>query len=205
VQPAANERLARWDRLYEVTSVLPLGAFVLLHVLDYGRVLAGVEEIGARQRPSAFAVTAEAMVLWLPLLGHAVFSLAVWRRRSSAEPRSASVLTHRLAGVVTGVFLVDHFVRFRLPILRGLVHPSDSVVRLAAELSATRGGVPWVAAFHLVGVIAVAFHLALGLRRIVDRSERLKTSRAVHAGCVAAGVVAGGVGVLTIVRLATGA
>ncbi|HEX6276387.1 MAG TPA: hypothetical protein VFZ53_25275 [Polyangiaceae bacterium] len=205
MQPAENERLARWDRLYEVTSVLPLGAFVLFHALDYGRLLAGVDEIGSRQRPSAFVVTAEAVFVWLPLLGHAVFSFSVWRRRSAVEPRSASVLAHRLAGMVTGAFLLDHFLRFRLPILRGLAHPSDSVVRLAAELSATRGGVPWVAALHLLGVTAVAFHLALGLRRIVDRSETLRASRGVHAGCVAAGVLAGGAGVLTILRLATGA
>jgi succinate dehydrogenase hydrophobic anchor subunit len=205
VQPAANERLARWDRLFEVTSVLPLGAFFLIHVLDYGRVFGGVEEIGSRQRPSVLVGAAEAAFVWLPLLGHAAWSFSVWRRRRALEPASASTLAHRLAGIVTGVFLVDHFIRFRLPILRGLVHPSDSVVRLAAELSATRAGVPWVAAFHLVGVVAVAFHLALGLRRIVDRSERLRASRPAHAGCVAAGIVAGSVGVLTVLRLATGA
>jgi len=205
VQPAANERLARWDRLFEVTSVVPLAAFVLLHALDYGRVLGGSEEIGSRRHPSAFAVTAEALLLWLPLLGHAAWSLFVWRRRGALEPRTAPLLAHRIAGVVTGVFLLDHFVRFRLPILRGLAHPSDSVVRLAAELSATRAGVPWVAALHLAGVVGVAFHVALGLRRIADRSERLRASRPARAACLAAGIFTGGVGVLTILRLATGA
>ena len=204
MQPAAG-RLARWDRVFELTSVVPLGAFVLIHTLDYSRALFGAAELGARRHPSLPLLTLEALLVWLPLAGHAVYSFAVWRRRRAAEARSASLLAHRLAGVVGGVFLVDHFLRFRLPILEGRAYPSDSVLRLAAELSATRGGVPWMAAFYLAGTVAVAFHLALGLRRIVDRSERLRASAVAAACCVVAGVVAGLLGVLTILRLAAGA
>jgi succinate dehydrogenase/fumarate reductase cytochrome b subunit len=205
VEPAANEKLARWDRFFEVTSVVPLGAFALIHAIDYGRVLVGAEEIGSRRHPSAFVLVAEALLVWLPLLGHAGWSLAVWRRRRAREQRSAAVLAHRIAGVVAGLFLVEHFVRFRLPILRGVTHSADSVTRLAAELSSTHWGVPWLAALHLAGVLAVAFHLAFGLRRIAERSERLRASPATRAVCVGAGVVTGVVGVLTVLRLAAGA
>jgi succinate dehydrogenase hydrophobic anchor subunit len=205
VQPAANERLARWDRLFELTSVVPLGAFVVLHVLDYGRVLAGVQEIGARRQPSAFLLLAELVLIWLPLVGHVLGSVPLWVRRRRLERGSATLLAHRIAGVATGVFLVDHFLRFRLPILRGVMHPSDALVRLAAELSSTRGGVPWLAALHLAGVVAVAFHLTIGLQRIAERSERTRASRAVRASCVSTGIVVGAVGVLTVLRLAAGA
>jgi len=205
VEPAANEKLARWDRVFEVTSVVPLGSFALIHAIDYGRVLVGAQEIGARRHPSALALVAEVLFVWLPLLGHAGWSFAVWPRRRALEQGSAAVLAHRIAGVVAGLFLVDHFVRFRLPILRGLTHSADSVTRLAAELSSTRGGVPWVAALHLAGVLAVAFHLTFGLRRIAERSERLRASRATRAVCVGVGVVTGVVGVLTVLRLAAGA
>jgi hypothetical protein len=205
VQLAANERLARVDRLFELTSVVPLGAFVVLHVLDYGRVLFGAQEIGARRHPSALLLFFEALLVWLPLLGHAVWSLVVWRRSEPLASGGALLLAHRLAGVASGLFLVHHFVRFRWPILRGVAHPSDSVVLLAAELSSTRGGVPWIAALHLAGVVAVAFHLALGLRRIAERSERLRGSRGLRFACLGVGVVTGGVGVLTILRLAAGA
>jgi succinate dehydrogenase/fumarate reductase cytochrome b subunit len=205
VLPAANARLARWDRAFALTSVVPLGAFVMIHAFDYGRVLFGSQEIGAREHPGLPVVLAEALFVWLPLLGHALFSFAVWRRRRASEAASATALAHRVAGVLVGLFLADHFVRFRLPILRGQIHPGDSVLWLAAELSTTRGGVPWVAALHLLGTIAVGFHLAMGLRRIADRSERLRASPAIRASCVGVGVVAGLVGVLTILRLAAGA
>jgi succinate dehydrogenase hydrophobic anchor subunit len=100
---------------------------------------------------------------------------------------------------------LDHFVRFRLPILLGHVHPGDSLVRLAAGLSKTHWGVPWVAALHVVGTVAVAYHLALGLRRMAERSERFRSSPLARATSVAAGVLAGVLGVLLILRLATGA
>ncbi len=205
MQPAATGRLARWDRAFELTSVVPLGAFVVIHTLDYGRALFGAAEIGARRHPSLPVLALEALLVWLPIAGHALYSFAVWRRRQRAEASSASLLAHRISGVAAGLFLADHFLRFRLPVLRGTVLPSDSVPRLAAELSATSAGVPWVAALHLAGTIAVAFHLTLGLRRIVDRHEPLRSSPLAQASCVGAGVVAGLLGVLTILRLAAGA
>jgi succinate dehydrogenase hydrophobic anchor subunit len=205
VQPAENGRLARWDRVFALTSVAPLGGFVVMHALDYGRVLLGAEEIGARRHPSPAAMVAEALFVWLPLAGHALWSFSVWRRRRRREASSTLTLAHRVTGIGAALFLTDHFVRFRLPILSGRAHPGDSLLRLAAELSSTRGGVPWIAAFHLIGTIAVAFHLAVGLRRIADRSERLRASPVVRASCVAAGVITGVVGVLTILRLAAGA
>ena len=205
MQLAATGRLARWDRLFELTSVVPLGAFVAIHTLDYSRVLFGAAEIGSRRHPSVLALALEASFVWLPLLGHTLYSFVIWRRRRATEARSALTLAHRIAGVAVGLFLADHFVRFRLPILTGRAHPGDSVLRLAAELSSTRGGVPWVAALHLAGTVAIAFHLALGLRRIADRSERLRGSPVVRASCVGAGVVTGFLGVLTILRLAAGA
>lgn len=204
MQPAANGRLARLDRVFELTSVVPLGAFVVIHLFDYARVLFGTDEIGARRHPALFVVVAEALFVWLPLLWHAGWSFAVLRRRP-AEGSSAALVAHRIAGVVVGLFLLDHFIRFRLPILLGHVHPGDSVVRLAAELSSTRGGVPWVAALHLLGTVAVAYHLAMGLVRMAERSERFRSSALVRASCIGAGVLAGLLGVLTILRLATGA
>jgi succinate dehydrogenase/fumarate reductase cytochrome b subunit len=193
------------DRAFELTSVVPLGAFVVIHFIDYGRVLFGASEIGARRHPALLVVVAEALLVWLPLAGHAVWSFFVMRRRRATEASSAALVAHRIAGVVVGVFLVDHFVRFRLPILLGRVHPGDSIVRLAAELSSTRAGVPWVAALHLVGTLALAFHLTMGVRRMVERSERFRSSPLLRASSVVAGVLLGLFGVLTILRLAGGA
>jgi hypothetical protein len=76
------------------------------------------------------------------------------------------------------------------------------VQRLAAELSTTRAGVPWVAALGLAGVLAAAFHLGFGLYRISIR--RRMDSLGLRLACAAIGVAVGLLGVVTLVHLAAG-
>jgi hypothetical protein len=193
------------DRAFEVSSVLPLGAWLLLHVGRYASVLFGAETVGARRSPSGPELAAEALLVWLPLVFHVGYAPVVARRRGAVQTATGAaglVLLHRLASVPIALFLLDHFVRFRLPVLRGEAYPSDSVQRLAAELSTTRAGVPWVAALGLAGTLAAAFHLGYGLYRIGVR--RRSDSLGLRVGCAAAGAGVGLLGVLVLVRLAAG-
>jgi hypothetical protein len=193
------------DRAFELSSVVPLGAFVLVHVGRYASVLFGAETVGTRGSPGAFVLILELLLVWAPLGFHVLYAPSVWRRRRTEEaaaPRGGLVVLHRLAALPLALFLVDHFLRFRLPILRGESYPSDAVQRLAAELSTTRGGVPWVAALGLAGVLSAAFHLGFGLHRIFIR--RRMDSLGLRVLCVAAGLAVGIPGVLTLVRLAAG-
>lgn len=195
------------DRAFAVTSVLPLGAWLVFHVGDYARVSFGTDEIGSRRAPSAVMVGLELVVVWLPLAFHALFGIGVWlrrRRRAESTPsRTALVALHRLAGAILLPFLIDHFVRFRLPILRGERFPSDSVQVLSAELSRTDGGVPWLSAATLLGTASAAFHLGHGLTRVVERSPELGGPFARRAA-IAISVALGLAGVFTVVKLAAG-
>jgi succinate dehydrogenase/fumarate reductase cytochrome b subunit len=193
------------DRAFELSSVVPVGAFVLVHVGRYASVLFGTEIVGARGSPGALVLALEALLVWVPLAFHVLYAPSVWRRRRAAEApaaRGGLVVLHRLAALPLALFLIDHFVRFRLPILRGETYPSDAVQRLVAELSTTRGGVPWVAALGLAGVLAAAFHLGFGLHRISIR--RRMDSLGLRVACAAAGLAVGVPGVLTVARLAGG-
>jgi succinate dehydrogenase/fumarate reductase cytochrome b subunit len=193
------------DRAFELSSVVPLGAFVVLHVSRYANVLFGAATVGPRSAPSAPVLVTEALLVWLPLAFHALYGPAVWRRRQAEQapvPTSGLVVLHRFATLPLALFLIDHFVRFRVPILRGEAYPADSVQRLAAELSTTRGGVPWVAALGLAGVLAAAFHLGFGLYQVFIR--RRMDSFPVRVACALVGIAVGATGVLTLVRLAAG-
>jgi succinate dehydrogenase/fumarate reductase cytochrome b subunit len=211
VEPAARSSGtggARIESLFALTSVVPLGAFVVFHVLDYGRVLAGVQTIGARHAPPAWQLVLEALLVWLPFTLHAVLSIPIWRARRrvpSADVQERALLAmHRLAGLAILGFLIDHFVRFRLPILRGLIEPADSVQRLAAELSRTQAGFPWVAALHVLGTIAVAFHLGYGLRRVALRSPRFANGRGVARLSLGLGLLLLLTGLFALAELAAG-
>jgi hypothetical protein len=194
--------------VFALTSLAPLGAFVVFHVLDYGRVLLGVQTVGARQAPASWVLAAEALLVWLPLLLHVVLAVPIWRARRrlpNPDPSARALLAlHRLAGSLVGAFLLDHFLRFRWPILRGELEPADSVQRLAAELSRTHGGFPWIAALHLCGMIAVAFHLGYGLHRIAARSPRWAASGFVRGASLGLGLLLLFTGLFALVELAAG-
>lgn len=203
--PAVGGTLDRW---FELTSVAPLSAFALLHVAGYGRVLLGVGELGAREGPSLASRVAEVLLIWAPLLFHVALSPGVYGRRRQERTKDASerasLVLHRLAGPVLGVFLVDHFFRFRFPILRGERYPSEALGALAAELSRLTGGVPLVAGLHALGTLALAFHLSFGLFRVASRYPHRVRPASARWACAGLGVVTAVVGTLTIVRLATG-
>lgn len=196
------------DAWFEATSVLPLAAFALFHVGTYAGVLLGVRELGGPASPSPLVLATEAALVWLPLAFHVAVAPGVWarRRREPAKDPSdrAWRALHGLSGLALGAFLADHFVRFRLPILRGERYPSEALESLAGELSRTTFGVPLVAGLSVVGTLALGFHLGFGLWRISERRPRLAAARATRGACVGIGVTTALVGVLCVVRLAAG-
>jgi succinate dehydrogenase/fumarate reductase cytochrome b subunit len=211
VEPAAPAERATGgalDRWFALTSVVPLAGFVLVHVGTYASVLFGAEELGARRSPSAVALTAEVLFVWLPFAFHVGLAPRVWsrRRRTAAQAPSerATLALHRGAGVLLAAFLLDHFVRFRLPILRGERYPAESLQTLAAELSRTTFGVPLVASLHALALLALAFHLGYGLQTIATRYPRLHANRLTTPVCISVGVVTAVLGVLTVIKLAAG-
>ncbi|HEX5101284.1 MAG TPA: hypothetical protein VFV94_17355 [Polyangiaceae bacterium] len=206
--PATRAVGATLDRWFELTSIVPLSAFALLHVVSYALALGGFVEVGERASPALAWRVLEVLVVWAPLLAHVVLAPGVYaRRRKEQAPGPslrATLVVHRVAGPVLAVFLVDHFIRFRWPIVRGARYPAESLGVLAAELSRTSGGVPWVAGLHELGVLALGFHLSFGLFRVASRyPERIAPVRATWI-CATLGVLTAVVGTFTIIRLAAG-
>ena len=209
MQPAASTaaRQSHLERWFELTSVVPLAGFALLHLGTYGRVLFGTTELGSRHAPSGWALAGEVLGIWLPLAFHAVFGFVVWARRAQRAveaPNGPWLFLHRLTGLAVGGFLVDHALRFRLPILTGERYPAESVQALARELSTTLNGFPLLAGVHLLGTLALSFHLGFGLRRVAERHTSGNTASWLGRVCVGVGVLWALIGTCTLLRLATG-
>lgn len=204
---AESPARALLERGFEITSVVPLAGFAVLHLARYARALFGVTEIGSRHAPAGWVLGLEAIGVWLPLLFHVALAWPVWRRRrmETPEPRRAAWLSlHRLAGVVLAPFVLDHFVRFRWPILRGDRYPAESVTALARELSTTVSGVPLLAAWHALGTLALGYHLGYGLARVAERHGPPATRSRLRALSLALGALTAVFGTLTVLRLAAG-
>jgi hypothetical protein len=203
--PERGERCAI-ERWFELTSVVPLAGFALLHVAAYGRVLWDGVDFGAQAHPAPWAIGAEVLLVWLPFAFHVAAAPGIWAQRRRQAPGDATERAllglHRSAGLVLLGFLLDHFVRFRLPVLTGQRLPAETVLALAADLSSTSHGVPVVAGLHLLGVLALAVHLGFGLGRVAARHP--SAPRAIRPLAVLLAVFVGLVGTLTVIRLAAG-
>jgi len=197
-----------------LTGVVPLGVFVLAHLLAMVQVLRGPEAFGgALARLTPLRLWLEALLIGVPLLVHAGVGLALVRRARpnvSAYPYPSNLawLLQRASGVVVLLFLLLHVYETRVALLLGGGATADLHSALVATLSSTGPfGFPHYAAGYLLGVAATVYHLANGVVGFTA-SFGLVTSRAelrrVELTCAVLGALLFLLGAATVLHLATG-
>jgi succinate dehydrogenase / fumarate reductase cytochrome b subunit len=163
-------------RVFTLTGVVPLGAFVVVHAAINARAVRGDQAfttaVETVQRLPALAVF-EWVLVFAPLLVHG--GLGLWltlsprargwgRTFGDPSPLSPSMrLAMRATGVVAVAFLAMHLPELRLHAGSAHVDPAILATRLDADLSSTSHGVPWRGLAYLVGASGVTFHFAAGL------------------------------------------
>lgn len=197
-------------RMHSVAGVVPLGVFLVVHVLvqatalsgplRYGRVVSGLARL-----PGAGAV--ELVFVGLPLALHALYGLArSFRRPKDAEAwgyrRPGLDLLMRITSLVLFVFVIAHVWTLRLgrALHGGAVDALHT--RLTMQLSSTWGGVPWIALAFVVALAAASFHLAYGGYAVLLASGR--TTRRTAAAAIGFGSVLFCVGTATVIALSSG-
>ncbi len=156
-------------RLFTLSGVVPLGAFLVLHAITNGRAARGeaafVSAVSAYERVPGISIL-EALFVYAPLLFHAGFGLwLIAARRPLAEPSPYPPswrLAVRATGVVSGVFLILHIPELRFRIPGGRPTGGQLLTWLAADLSSTFHGWPLVAAAYLFASACAMFHFAAG-------------------------------------------
>jgi succinate dehydrogenase/fumarate reductase cytochrome b subunit (b558 family) len=172
-------------RLFSLTGVIPLGAFLVVHVVVNARIVRGeqafVQSADALARIPALPLI-EVLFVLLPLVIHAAIGLwLVASRQPLAEPSPYPpnvAAAMRVTGLVALAFLAMHLPELRF---RGLVHSptgGELATRLAADLSSTWHGLPWRGAAYLVASGCIVFHFAAGLWGFFARTRRGADGRA---------------------------
>ncbi len=157
-------------RLFSLSGVFPLGAFLLLHLAVNARALRGEaafdRAVGAIQGLPAVALLEWLLVLG-PLLTHA--SIGLWLvatgqplAERSAYPRPLR-LGMRATGVAALAFLAMHLSELRFRATGARLGGDELATVLTEDLSSLWHGVPWRGAAYLAGSACVTFHLAAGL------------------------------------------
>lgn len=196
-----EERVLR--KWFELSSVVPLAVYVVVHAASYARALFGAQSFG-EGTGSGFELALEVCLVWAPLAFHVAYGTLLMAQ--GAAPRDANSrrsLVLRASGIGALAFLAYHAWWLRGPMLTGEQTAADTALRLAAGLSSLRWGVPVPAILHLLGLALVCVHLAAGLARFLA-NFRLTTSARAERLARALSIALFAVGSATVVELATG-
>lgn len=191
-------------KCFELSGVVPLGVYLVVHVAAYARVTFGATRFGVTEGSSAVELALECLLVWLPLAFHAGYGLhASFSPIEEAPPGRARRIALRVSGWVSLAFLIQHAVWLRWPLASGALAPDDVHELMAAALSSTVDGVPLVAAVHLAGLGVVCAHFAWGFARFLER-WRIAGARPARLGAGALALSLFIAGASAIVELATG-
>jgi succinate dehydrogenase / fumarate reductase cytochrome b subunit len=202
-------------RLHTLAGGLALGVFLVLHLLTNASALGGpgmYDAIAGAIARSKLLIVLELCIL-VPLVFHFGYGLELLRRRATPDAESDRYgdrrlwVVQRVGATFVLAFIVGHIWELRGQRLFFGLSESALYTVLAAHLSWTWGGVPWIALAYLVGIGAVAFHFSSGLfaatatwRILTDPAGR----RRMRIATVALGALLFLLGAATVIALATG-
>ena len=182
----ATKRQFALRRLHSLTGVVPVGLYVLVHLGINSFAASGSEvydAVAEALESLPYLIFVEIPLIWAPILFHALYGVVIWIRGEPnpfqyAYANNWMYWLQRWSGILAIVFIGWHFWQTRLAnYLYGV--PVD--FRMMADILAQPG---WLA-FYVVGLTAVAFHLANGLRTflltwgvVVGNRARRAASRA---------------------------
>lgn len=154
-------------KLHSLLGVIPLGFFLLEHMLtNFSAVEGGSEgfkESVAFLNSLPMVLALEMFGIWLPLLYHGVYGMYI---AFQAKPnnnrfrneRNLRYLLQRISGVLVFAFVIWHVYETRVQVALGNVTHE--------ELGGVMHGIvtqPVYFTLYLIGVISAAFHFANGL------------------------------------------
>jgi succinate dehydrogenase/fumarate reductase cytochrome b subunit (b558 family) len=203
----------RLQKLFSLSGVVPLGAFLLLHLWTAAALLSSH---GVYDRQVSFLHGGpvlgflEVVLVLVPLVFHAGYGLWVSLQRRPAKHAYDSdlmLVLERISGVIVLVFVVAHLWETRVQTWTGHLLVGSYSTRLVERLSSLSGGVPWIALGYLVGIAATVFHLVNGMSSFCVTWGIAKTPVAVHRTRLlvrALGILFFTIGAATVIELATG-
>lgn len=150
-------------RLHSLLGVLPLGVFLIQHLLVNHQATVSVERFNwaagiMGQLP--FVIFLEIFIIYLPILFHGIYGVYIAFTAknnvgSYSTFRNWMFVLQRFSGVIAFVFIAVHVFQTRLQVFFGAEVNYDMVADVVSN--------PFWFAFWFVGIIATVFHFANGL------------------------------------------
>lgn len=160
-------------KLHQLTGVVPLGAFFLVHMYTNSAAMNGAGSFNKHVgdiHDMPYLIFIEIFGIFIPLLFHSIYGVLI-----SAEARANAIsysyarnwfyIFQRATGIFLFVFLLFHILNLRFGLIPGLASYGNPVAGnagrafdiVSAEFQSTA-----ILVFYILGVIATAWHLAYG-------------------------------------------
>src|SRR5579862_2413531 len=149
-------------RLHSLSGIVPIGGFLFFHLFENAYVLKGgatwwKETEFTRNLP--FQIAVEALVLWIPILYHAIYGLVI---TATAQPndypfeRNYQYSLQRISGILAFLFIGFHVLSTRAYYYASGVE--TNYLRMHDFMMN-----PLILTVYIVGTIACVYHLANGI------------------------------------------
>jgi succinate dehydrogenase / fumarate reductase, cytochrome b subunit len=154
-------------RLHSLTGIVPVGAFLLEHILISNSTAISGPDAYARQvnflanLPLVFFL--ELFGIWIPVLFHGLYGFYIWYRgdgNTVAYPWTGNWMytLQRWTGGIAFVYIVWHTWTMRFTGVDLHENAAQSFAKVQAEVHS-----PLLLAFYIVGLIAASWHFAYGI------------------------------------------
>jgi succinate dehydrogenase/fumarate reductase cytochrome b subunit (b558 family) len=180
-------------RLHSLTGVVPVGAFLVVHLWTNSKAMLGPASFGHAVdeiNNLPFLIAVETLGIFAPLAFHAIYGVVLaFQSSANVGPygytRNWMYVLQRVTGVIAFLFIILHLKDFRVAKALGLMQYQGFFFELGNLLA-----VRWKALVYLFGTTAAVFHFANGLRTflwswgitISERSQRFATRVAATLG-----------------------
>lgn len=153
-----------YRRLHSLLGVVPIGIFVVQHLIVNHFVVYGEESFNKAagfMGSLPFVLALEIIVIYLPILFHAILGVyIVFTARNNPRQygffRNWMFLLQRITGVITLIFIAWHVWQTRIQVALGNAEVNYELM----EGILTQPFYFW---FYIISILAVVFHLANGL------------------------------------------
>lgn len=160
----ADQNQFFYRRLHSLLGVIPIGVFVVQHLIVNHFVVYGEESFNKAANFMSslpFVLVLETFVIYLPILFHAILGVYIMLNaknnvKSYGYFRNWMFVFQRISGIITFLFIIVHVWQTRVQEALG-----NAVVDF--NMMADILTVPFYLVFYIIGIISTTFHLANGL------------------------------------------
>ena len=155
-----------WRRLHSLTGIVPIGAFLVEHILSnyetWNGPLAYAQQVKFLNSLPLVRILEWAFI-FIPLAYHAGYGMFIWLRgRSNVNvyPWAGNwgYYAQRITGLIALAYIIQHVWRQRFAGVNLPENPAMAFHKVQVELSN-----PWMLAIYVIAMVATCWHFAYGI------------------------------------------